>query len=77
MRILPPSPANVNARLDEGPWALLRVLLARRWKAAEGGGALVALEVDGRTLNVRLSADAPVNVNLLAELSSFRCPEAP
>ena len=77
MRILPPSPANVNARLDEGPWALLRVLLARRWKAAEGGGALVPLEVDGRTLTVRLSADAPVNVNLLAELANFRCPEAP
>ncbi|EHR71436.1 type VI secretion protein IcmF [Burkholderiales bacterium JOSHI_001] len=76
MRILPPSPANVNARLDEGPWALLRVLLARRWKAAEGG-ALVPLEVDGRTLTVRLSADGPVNVNLLAELANFRCPEAP
>lgn len=75
LRILPPGPAGVGAEVHEGPWALLRVLQRGGWQRGSGSAALARLEVDGRTLNLEVSADAPVPAALLGELSRFRCPE--
>jgi len=36
----------------------------------------VELVVDGRTLNVEVASETPANAGLLADLGSFRCPEA-
>ena len=76
LRILPAGPSGVGAEVHEGPWALLRVLQRRGWQRGTGASSLARLEVDGRSLSVEVTADAPVGAGLLDELTRFRCPEA-
>jgi type VI secretion system protein ImpL len=75
LRILPAGPSGVGAEVHEGPWALLRVLQQRGWQRGSGSAAQARLEVDGRSLSVDVSSDAPVPAALLGELNRFRCPE--
>ena len=78
LRILPPGPSGVGAEAHEGPWALLRVLSRSGWQRAGTGGAgpVARLVVDGRALSVEVASETPANAGLLADLGSFRCPEA-
>lgn len=82
LRILPAGPSGVGAEAHEGPWALLRVLSRSGWQRAGSGGAgagagpVARLVVDGRALNVEVASETPANAGLLADLGSFRCPEA-
>jgi type VI secretion system protein ImpL len=76
LRILPAGPSGVGAEVHEGPWALLRVLQRRGWQGGSSASPLARLEVDGRSLSVEVTADAPVSANLLGELARFRCPDA-
>ena len=76
LRILPAGPSGVGAEVHEGPWALLRVLQRRSWQRGDGASPVARLEVDGRSLSVEVTADAPVSAVLLDELKRFRCPEA-
>ncbi len=78
LRILPAGPSGVGAEAHEGPWALLRVLSRSGWQRAGTGGAgpVARLVVDGRALNVEVASETPANAGLLADLGSFRCPEA-
>jgi type VI secretion system protein ImpL len=82
LRILPAGPSGVGAEAHEGPWALLRVLSRSGWQRAGSGGAgagagpVARLVVDGRALNVEVTSDSSGNAGLLADLGSFRCPEA-
>lgn len=80
LRILPAGPSGVGAEAHEGPWALLRVLSRSGWQRAgaggSGGGPVARLVVDGRALNVEVTSETPANAGLLADLGSFRCPEA-
>lgn len=77
LRILPAGPSGVGAEMHEGPWALLRVLSRNGWqRAGAGAGPVARLVVDGRALNVEVASDTPANAGLLADLGSFRCPEA-
>jgi type VI secretion system protein ImpL len=81
LRILPAGPSGVGAEAHEGPWALLRVLSRNGWQrtgasATSAGGPVARLVVDGRALNVEVASDAQGNAGLLADLGSFRCPEA-
>ncbi len=78
LRILPAGPSGVGAEAHEGPWALLRVLSRSGWQRAAAGGAgpVARLVVDGRALSVEVASETPANAGLLADLGSFRCPEA-
>ena len=83
LRILPAGPSGVGAEAHEGPWALLRVLSRSGWQRAGAGGAggasggpVARLVVDGRALNVEVASETAANAGLLADLGSFRCPEA-
>ena len=78
LRILPAGPSGVGAEAHEGPWALLRVLSRSGWQRAGAGGAgpVARLVVDGRALSVEVASETPANAGLLADLGSFRCPEA-
>ncbi|HEY9028078.1 MAG TPA: type VI secretion IcmF C-terminal domain-containing protein, partial [Burkholderiaceae bacterium] len=78
LRILPAGPSGVGAESHEGPWALLRVLSRSGWQrgGAEGAGPVARLVVDGRVLSVEVASETAANAGLLADLDSFRCPEA-
>ena len=78
LRILPAGPTGVGAEAHEGPWALLRVLSRSGWQRGgnAGAGPVARLVVDGRALSVEVASETPANAGLLAELGSFRCPEA-
>jgi type VI secretion system protein ImpL len=75
LRILPPGPSGVGAESHEGPWALLRVLGKHGWQRGKGAAPVARLDVDGRSLNLEVAADAPVDAGVIATLSEFRCPE--